>query len=246
MRKLLLLSAFLLILLLAGCAQPAPTPTPTPKPTPAPTATPTPTPPPPVISVKLDVAVGAPPSEGWKWVVAELNTGADEAKEGPHDHGFFWIFFAIKGSTEVSTADGTKVASAGEGIMIPAKQQHSHRYLPQSKVLVFDVRSANDNPDRFHGATKLLVSDKLEMKAGSAYKLRIREFTLPPRSRTSEDLTSDPNFVYVVEGTLTTRAGSNVSTTEAGKVFTLPLNVKPVASNEGTTPLRFVLVDVRP
>ncbi len=193
--------------------------------------------------VNLEASVGTPPPEGWRWVVAEINTGAEEVKEAPNaGHGFFWEFFVIKGSTEVSTPDGTKVASAGEGIMLPARQQHSHRYPPQSKVLAFDVRSANDNPDAFHRGTKVLLSDKLSLRASSDYKLRVRTFDLAAGSQRGEDSISDPNFVYVIEGTLT----SSVGKTEANKAFSLPLNTKVVLKNEGTTALRYILVDVHP
>lgn len=202
---------------------------------------------PPVVSVKLDVPIGTPPPEGWRWVAAEINTGADEVKEPQSNgHDFFWTFFVISGSTEVSTADGTKVSSAGEGIMVSAKQQHAHRYPPQSRVLAFDVRSANDNPSAFHRGTKVFLSDKLQLRAAADYKLRVRTFTLTTGSRGAEDSIPDPNFVYVIEGTLTTSSGKDISRTEPNKALALPLNTKFVASNEGATPLRYILVDVHP
>lgn len=197
--------------------------------------------------VNLETSVGTPPPEGWRWVVAEINTGADEIKEAPNTgHGFFWEFFVIKGSTEVSTPAGTKVASAGEGIMLPARQQHSHRYPPQSKVLAFDVRSANDNPDAFHRGTKLLLSDKLPVRAAPDYKLRVRTFDLAAGSQRGEESISDPNFVYVIEGTLTTSVGKDANRIEANKALSVPLNTKFIIKNEGTTPARYILVDVRP
>ncbi|MEK7873319.1 MAG: hypothetical protein AAB502_05605 [Chloroflexota bacterium] len=197
--------------------------------------------------VNLETSVGAPPPEGWRWVVAEINTGADEVKEAPNPgHDFFWAFFVIKGSTEVSTAAGTKVASAGEGIMVPAKQQHSHRYPPQSKVLAFDVRSANDNPGAFHRGTKVLLSDKLPLRVSPDHKLRVRTFALAAGSQRDEDSIPDPNFVYVIEGTLTTSAGKDVSRIETNKALSLPLNTKFIIKNEGTTALRYLLVDVHP
>lgn len=197
--------------------------------------------------VNLETSVGTPPPEGWRWVVAEINTGAGEIKEAPNaGHGFFWEFFVIKGSTEVSTPAGTKVASAGEGIMVPAKQQHSHRYPPQSKVLAFDVRSANDNPDAFHRGTKLLLSDKLPVRAAPDYKLRVRTFDLAAGSQRGEESISDPNFVYVIEGTLTTSVGKDASRIEANKAVSVPLNTKFVMKNEGTTAARYILVDVHP
>lgn len=198
-------------------------------------------------TVNMDESVGTPPPEGWRWVVAEINTAADEVKEPQNNgHDFFWEFFVIKGSTEVTTAEGTNVAYAGEGIMLPAKQAHSHRYPPQSKVLAFDVRSANDNPTAFHRGTKVFLSDKLALRAASAYKLRVQTFTLTAGTKGAEDSIHDPNFIYVIEGTLSISVGKDVSRTEANKSFTLPLNTTFVASNEGTAPLRYILVDVHP
>lgn len=226
-----------IVLVLGGCASTPASPA-------APAATsPAPTPTSPAGATKLDVNVGAPPPEGWRWVVAEISTGADEVKEAPNPgHVFFWEFFVVNGSTEVSTVEGTKVASAGEGIMVPAKQQHLHRYPPQSKVLAFDVRSANDNPDAFHRGTKLFLSDKLSLRSSSDHKLRVQEFSLSPGQRLPETTIAEPNFFYVVEGTLT----SGTTATETGKSGSLPLNVKLALSNQGNTPLRFLLADVRP
>lgn len=245
-RLLTVFSATLAIaLVLGGCAAPPASPAPSAPTSPAPASTSpaAPTPTAPAGVTKLDISVGAPPPEGWRWVLAEISTGADEVKEAPNPgHGFFWEFFVVKGSTEVSFAEGTKLASAGEGIMVPAKQQHSHRYPPQSKVLAFDVRSATDNPDAFHGGAKLFLSDKLPLRSSSDHKLRVQEFSLSPGQRLPETTIAEPNFVYVVEGTLT----SGATTTETGKAGSLPLNVKLTLSNEGKTPLRFLLVDVRP
>lgn len=235
----LLVGLLLLSLLLAGCAQPAPTPTRTPVPTPTPVL--------PIVSVKLEASAGAPPAAGWKWAVAEFNTTAQEVTDGPHDHDFAWVFFTTKGSAEVTMGDAKKVISAGEGVLIPARQRHSHRYLPQSKLIAFHLRAADQPIAALHRGTTILVSDKaLEMRPGADYKVRIREFTFLPGSRSSESLTSDPNFGYLAEGTLTFTVGQTANTVEAGKPFVFPLNEKYVVSNQGTTPLRFILMDVRP
>lgn len=231
---------------------PAPTSTQAPTsvlaPTLAPTSVSAPTPVRPVVSAKLDVGSGAPPSAGWKWAVAEINTTTQEVTDGPHEHDFAWIFYAVKGSAEVSlvsAADGKKIIAAGEGVLIPARQSHSHRYLPQSKVIAFHLRPADQPAAALHRGTPLLVSDKaLDLKAGADYKVRIREFTFPPGSRTSENLTSDPNFGYLAEGTLTVRVGQTANVVEAGKPSAFPLNERYVVSNEGTVPLRLVLVDL--
>ncbi|MBI4301321.1 MAG: hypothetical protein HY664_01800 [Chloroflexi bacterium] len=216
------------------------------KATPTPTqvaATPTPTVAAVVGVTKLDVSVGAPPAEGWRWVVAKIVTGDGEVTESSNPgHDFFWEFYVVKGSAEVSGAVGAKTASAGQGILVPAKQEHSHRYLPHSTVLAFDVRSANDNPDRFHGGSRLFLSDKLSLKSTSDHKLRVQEFSLSPGQRMPETTITDANFVYVIEGMLT----AGTTTIDTDKANSLPINAKFTLSNEGTTPLRFILVDVRP
>ena len=201
----------------------------------------------PVVSVKLEVGAGPAPAAGWKWAVADFDIAADGRTDGPHEHDFAWVFYAIKGSAEVTISGATKVVSAGEGVLIPAGQQHSHRYLPQSKHIGFHLRPADQPAAALHrGGTVLLSEKAIDLRAGSDYKLQIREFTFPPGSRTSENLTSDPNFGYVAEGTGTFSVGQTASTVEAGKPLVLPLNESYVISNQGTTPLRLVLVDVRP
>ena len=194
---------------------------------------------------RLDVSVGTPPPEGWRWVVAEINTGADEVREAAAAHGFFWIFYVVKGSTEISMGGLTTVAFAGEGIMVPARQQHTHRDLPQSKILAFDVRSANDTPDAFHRGTRLLLSNKLELAASPGFKVRIQEITLSPGQRMPETSVADPSFVYVVEGTLTTRTGDSTATIEVAKASELALRATYGMSNDNTAaPLRFLLIAV--
>ncbi|MBI4301322.1 MAG: cupin domain-containing protein [Chloroflexi bacterium] len=196
---------------------------------------------------KLAVGVGTPPAAGWKWAVAEIAAGTDDVVEGLNAHDYSWTFFTVRGSMELSTADGKRVLSSGEGVFVPARQQHAHRYLPQSRGLAFHLRAADDPPGALHRGRTLLVSDApLGVKAGLNYTLRVREFTLSPGEQTPESLTADPNFVYVEEGTLTLRVGDSASSTEAGKVSTIPLNVRHIESNEGTTLLRFLVVDVRP
>ena len=234
-----ILIALLPLTFSAACATPSPAP-------PAPAATSVPAPAQAAISMKMDEPIGEPPTVGWKWVVAALNS-ENERATATESHGFFWVYYAVTGSTEVTTANVTKTVPSGEAVLIPARQQHSHRYFPQSKILIFDVRDTSDVPTAFHQGSQLFQSDKLELRSLTNPKLRIREYTLPPGSRTA-DLTIDPNFGYVLEGILTTTAGSesNTSRTEAGKTFTLPLNVELSASNAGTTPVRFILVDVHP
>ena len=201
----------------------------------------------PAVSVKLEVGVGVPPAAGWKWAVADFDTATDARTDGPHEHDFAWVFYAIKGSAEVTVGDATKVIPAGEAVLIAGGQRHSHRYLPQSKLIAFHLRAADQPAEQLHRGGTVLVSEKaLELRAGSDYKVRIREYTFPPGSRTSENLTADPNFGYVEEGAITYRVGQTANTVESGKPLVLPLNEQYTLSNEGTTSLRLVLVDVRP
>lgn len=263
-RKILWFLASCLItvtMLLASCtpapaAKPAPTPAPTPTPAPAPAPAPTPAPTPApapapkpapaTISVKLDADIGGPPAVGWKWVVAELNSDNESTEDSPRGHDFFWVFYAVKGSTDVTTSGNvTKTYTTGEAALVLARQPHSHRYVPQSKLLLFDARDTTDTPTAFHRGSQLFQSDKLELRGQTNLKLRIREFSLPPGSRTL-DLTIDPNFVYVIEGTLTAITGADTKKVESGKTFVYPLNVKIEAKNESTSPLRFIIADVHP
>ncbi len=191
---------------------------------------------------KLDVSYGPAPATGWKWGVGDITTGAEErTEETPEGHGFAWIFYVIRGSTEVGTADGKKVFSAGEAVMVPARQAHTHRYIPQSQLLVF--RPADRPFGDFHRGNRLYESDaQLQLKAEQNYALRLREFTLAPKG--SENITADGIFVYVVDGTVSVRAGDTVTTQQAGKVFALPSNVRHVLSNEGAASLKFILIDL--
>lgn len=247
MTNVLIVGSFILTasLMVTGCSPAAPAPQASPtQASPAPTITATPIA---VESVlRLEQDVGSPPSAGWKWAVAESTTAAEELALGPHDHELAWIFFTIRGSAEVSTADGKKMLAGGQGVWIPARQQHSHRYLPQSSILAVHLRPADLPIGNLHGGRTLLVSDKpLEMNAGPTHKLRMHEYTFPPGSRMSENLTSDANFVYLTEGTLTLNVGQGASTVAAGGIVALPLNEKYTVANEGTIPLRLLVVDVR-
>ncbi len=244
--------AVLLSLVAAGCgpATPAATTTSPPSALAATSApvTPATSAPTPVVTTRLEVSVGTPPPEGWRWVVAEYNTGADEVKEAASQHGFFWIFFVLKGQTEVTTSAGAKLANAGEGIMIAAREQHSHRYPPQSRVLIFDVRSANDNPDAFHRGTRVFLSEKIDLKPAPDFKLRVREFTIAQGGANVFGPVEGSNFVYVPDGTLTATAtsGGAAVSVEGGKALPLSVGSSYVLRNPGTAPLRVLAVDVHP
>lgn len=199
-------------------------------------------------TTKLELSIGAPPPEGWRWVVAEYAAGADEVKEAANQHGFFWIFFVLKGQTEVTTSAGVKLANAGEGIMVAAREQHSHRYPPQSRVLILDVRSANNNPDAFHGGTRVYLSEKIDLKPAPDFKLRIREFTIAQGGANVFGPVDGSSFLYVPDGALSATAagGGAAVSVELGKALSLSVGSSYVLRNPGTAPLRVLAVDVHP
>ncbi|MBI2830885.1 MAG: cupin domain-containing protein [Chloroflexi bacterium] len=225
MRKTVYLIVGLLLaipLMLPACAKTAPTPPPTPT----------------QIVTKFNVSYGAAPAAGWKWGVAELTTGADERTTSTARHGFAWIFYVVRGSTEVGIAGEKKVVSAGDAVLVPAQQDHTHRYPPQSQVLIF--RPADRPFGDFHQGNRLWESDaSLALNAGQNYSTRIREYTLAPGVA---NLTAEGQWGYVLEGTLTLREGGTATTHQAGKVFALTSNASQVLNNEGPTPVRFIAV----
>jgi len=195
---------------------------------------------------KLDVAVGIPPASGWRWAVAQFDTTVD-ASDGPHAHDFSWLFFVADGSMEITVAGERKMVSKGEALFIPAGQEHAHRYSPNSRVLFFQLRPADDPPGALHRGRQLFSSESpLNITGGRSHTVRAREFTIPAGGRTAEAVAQEPNVGYVIEGKLTRQTGADASTLEAGSPFSLPLNARYVLSNGGTTRLRLILVDVRP
>ncbi|MBI4188121.1 MAG: hypothetical protein HY529_02830 [Chloroflexi bacterium] len=232
---------------------PAPTPTPVPTPTPAPTPTPKPT----LDSagvVKFEESVGPAPTPpvGWLWAVGRLdNTTKDPSSTNSSSHNFFWIYYVASGSTEITTTNGTaigtKTASAGQALLLPAGIEHTHRYLGQSQVLAFQLHASNDPVGAIHQSTRLLVSDKpVELVAGTDYKVRIREFTLAPGKQFPWTVAKDPAFAFVEEGRLSMFSSTTSSNTDTGTAVSLP-NSGYILSNEGSSSnLRFVIVDVHP
>lgn len=230
------------VLATGACGERLPAAAPTPRGTSAPVTNLAPAGP---GTVKLDASVGAPPPAGWKWVAAELRTGTGESADGPHDHSNNWLFFAVKGSTMISTADQKRVVSEGEAALIPARQEHSHRFLPNSHILAIQLRAADRASGDVHRGKLLFDSDSaLTVAIDAAYILRLREFTVSPGQSMAATGQTAPMLGYVIEGTLTIRAGESRDVIQAGNIFTVPVSTNQVESNEGSKPLRFVLVDL--
>lgn len=209
-------------------------------PTPTPTATPTPF----TETAKFEVNVGAPPTEGWMWVLGELKTAADPRPFPTTKHEDPWLFYTIAGTHELTSAGKTEALTAGGGFWLLPNTDHAHRITPQSRVLVSQLK--NRPPESVHQSAKVLVSDKpLGLKAGTPATLRVREVTLVPGARLPEARANEHSVAYVVDGTLTSRVGGVAQQVTAGKAIEWRPSVTHDASNEGTAPLRFVLIDVR-
>ena len=238
--------------LLAACTQGAPaaapstaqaTPTTVPSPVaakPATTLSPTATAPATSIVKEYDAPYGVVPAAGWKWGVAEIATGAQEKTQDATRHGSAWVFYVVRGSMELGTADGKKTYRAGEAVMMPAQQDHTHRFEAQSQVLVF--RPADRPFGDFHQGSRLWESESLiALTAGQSYSVRIREYTLAPGVA---NLTAQGDWVYVIEGTLTSRASGSATLHQAGAVLALTGGSSQVLGNEGATPVRVIAVGV--
>lgn len=227
----------------ASTASPTATEARTPTATPTPTASPKATPAAFTETTKLDVSIGSPGVEGWKWVLGELKIST-EPVVNPPVHLDAWLFYVVSGSTEISSAGKKETLSPGGAQLIPAGLTHDHMYAPQTRVLVLQLK--DHPPTRAHGADVLLFSEKpLDLKTAVAAQLRVREFVLPPGASLPEPTITVSGVGYVVEGILSSRIGGAASTIAAGKAFEWRPNVAYDAVNRSTTPVRFVLFDVR-
>lgn len=190
--------------------------------------------------ITFDENYGPAPAAGWKWGVAVITTGALEVTEDTNRHGFAWVFYVLRGSTEIGTAAGRRVVSAGQAAILPAGQDHTHRFPPQSQVLVF--RPADRPFGEFHQGTRLYESDALlPVTAGQNYRIRIREQAVSAWSPSS--VTSDTGFAYVVEGPLVVRDGGAESIQQTGNAFGA-LSRGLVLLTAGAAPVRVLLVDL--
>ncbi len=220
---------------------PAPAPTATARALPTATSTPSPAPVSPSAGlVRFDADYGTAPSAGWKWGLGEIKTEVDERVESATTHNFAWMFYVVRGSMEIGTGDTKKTFTAGETAIVAARQDHTHRFLPQSHILVF--RPADRPFGDFHRGTRLYESDApLAVTTGQAYKARIREHVLAPGSAA---ITVDGHFSYVLEGSLTVRDGATTLTQQAGTAFGIAPSGRQLLSNQGTAPVRLIVVDL--
>jgi quercetin dioxygenase-like cupin family protein len=196
-------------------------------------------------AMKFEVKVGAPPADGWRWVLGEIRAGSTAVADvSPDKHADPWLFYAVAGPSQITTAGKTDPLNAGTGYWLPAGQDHSHRWEPGARVLVVQLKARP--PERVHGSDVLLTSEKvLGVKAGTEQTLRVREFTIAPGASLPERVMTEYAIAYVVEGTLTSRVAGAETAIAAGKAVEWRADVPHAARNAGTVPARIVLIDVR-
>lgn len=175
----------------------------------------------------------------WRWGVGLISTGSQEVTEDTTNHLFAWVFYVVRGSTEIGTATGRQVLSAGQAAIVPARQDHTHRFPPQSEVLVFRPSCAPCG--ELHRAVRLYDSDVLPVTAGRNYRIRIREQTVSAWSPST--LTTDIGFAYVLEGPLVVRDGGADGIRQTGDAFGL-LSRGLVLLTARATPVRVAVVDL--
>lgn len=190
------------------------------------------------IVTRFNASYGPAPEGGWKWGVAEMTIGAQEQTRDTDRHSNAWVFYVVRGSTELGTAEGKKVVQAGEAVLLPARQDHTHRYPTQSQILIF--RPADRPFGDFHQGSRLWESESpLPLKAGQNYAVRIREYSIAPGVA---NLSAEGQWGYVIEGTVTLRDGGTTTPQPAGKVFALKADSSQSLGNQGATPARFIVV----
>lgn len=217
------LTGFVVLLALAGC-EPVTGPTPV---TPSNTV------------VQFDESYGPAPAAGWRWGLGVLAPQEQDITEAPADHLFAWVFYVLRGSTEIGSSSGSRTIPAGAAAIVPAQQVHTHRFPAQSRVLVF--RPADRPLVDFHRSTRLYESaGLLPVSAGRTYRIRVQEQTLQPW--TPSPVTTDTGFAYVAEGSLVVRDDGPDRVQPAGSAFGLRSNL--ILLTADAAPARVILVDL--
>jgi len=195
----------------------------------------------------LEASLGTPPPVGWKSQVQERTRprAGDVVR-----HTNSALYYTLEGTHELVRGDTVQTFPRGQAVFIPAGVEHIHRMLPLgSTLLTFEIyfaRGDASRPTPPPGARLLYFSEKpVEVIAGVPYTVRVDEFTFLPGARW--DLTPrEPLFNYVLEGIKTRRVADQVLRHEPGSVLELPIGTRFTASNEGTTPMRFLAVVLVP
>jgi len=195
----------------------------------------------------LEASLGTPPPVGWKSQVQE-RTRPRAGDVSRHTNSA--LYYTLEGTHELVRGDTVQTFPRGQAVFVPAGVEHIHRMLPLgSNLLTFEIyfaRGDASRPTPPPGARLLYFSEKpVEVIAGVPYTVRVDEFTFLPGARW--DLTPrEPLFNYVLEGIQTRRVADQVLRHEPGSVLELPIGTRFTASNEGTTPMRFLAVVLVP
>jgi len=189
----------------------------------------------------LEASLGTPPPVGWKSQVQERTRprAGDVVR-----HTNSALYYTLEETHELVRGNTVQTFPRGQAVFVPAGVEHIHRMLPLgSTLLTFEIyfaRGDASRPTPPPGARLLYFSEKpVEVIAGVPYTVRVDEFTFLPGARW--DLTPrEPLFNYVLEGIKTRRVADQVLRHEPSSVLELPIGTRFTASNEGTTPMRFL------
>jgi len=192
----------------------------------------------------LEASLGTPPPVGWKWQVQE-RTGPQAT--GALRHTNSGLYYTLEGTHELVRGDTAQTFPGGQAVFVPAGVEHIHRMLPLGSTgRKFEVYFAPGDASRPSpsGVRLLHFSEKaMDVRPGVTYTIRVTEVTFLPRAR--RELTPSPPVInYVLEGTKTRRVGDRAFRHEPGEVIELPVGTPFVAANEGTTPMRFLEVEL--
>lgn len=194
----------------------------------------------------LEASLGTPPPVGWKWQVQER---AGPQATGTLRHTNSGLYYTLEGTHELLRGDTVQTFPGGQAVFVPAGVEHIHRMLPLgSSGRKFEVYFAPGDASRPSppGVRLLHFSEKaMDVRPGVTYTIRVGEVTFVPGAR--RELTRNlPVINYILEGTKTRRVGDQVFRHEPGEVIELPVGTPFVAANEGTTPMRFLEVELVP
>jgi mannose-6-phosphate isomerase-like protein (cupin superfamily) len=192
----------------------------------------------------LEVSLGTPPSVGWKWLVQE--------RTGPQATGILrhtnpGLYYTLEGTHELVRGNRAETFPAGQAILVPVGMEHIHRMLPVAaggrKLEIYFAPGDQLRPVP-RGVQILHFSDEpLKVKSGVSYTLRVDEYTFTPRARW-ERTPRTPSINYVLEGIVSRRMGDQLFRNERASVLELPTGERFTAFNDGTTPMRYLAVEL--
>jgi mannose-6-phosphate isomerase-like protein (cupin superfamily) len=194
----------------------------------------------------LEGSLGAPSPVGWKWQIQE-RTRPKAGDVTRHTNSA--LYYTLEGTHELVRGETVHSFLEGQAVFIPAGVEHIHRMLPiGTNLRTFEIYFARGDAasPTVAGIRLLHFSDKaLDLSSGVTYMIRVDEVTLLPGAQ--RELTPRlPVINYVLEGTHTCRVGEHVVRHELGEVMELSVGTPYVATNEGTTPMRFLEVVLMP